>query len=568
MTAPVISPQLPNVLGTETVQFSADQPVVWACSAGTIDSEGLFTPPNVTGGYRVTATNGDSEESFTDVLVLGVFPAGPSYGYSSARKKNVLSIETPNGTLHTRTKSGTALEIDLEGRNRPTSEYLAVERFFTAHYPAKSFLWRHPDTGAVYRVYIGEEFSADTGNGPNLWTWTASVVTIGDTDLPFEVRAEAIASTAVRVSWRYAGFAPLAVEWRAVGDTDWTRRPYTSSAFQDVVGLTERTEYEFRVVTKTFQVSGSVFATTALGEPQNLVGDLVGTTASLTWERNSTQNTAVKVYRDETLVGTLAATATTFSETIEDAEETYVYTVFNTLGAVRSAPATREVFTVEPGTLRYTVDDEGFDPAKEAICDGSEVSRATYAALAAKCAYSRTATTTNGNPVIVLSSGASAIRAGMKVEGAGIPTGATVVSVSGSNVTISANATADGSATVKFWKFGAGDGSTTFNLPNLSGRFALATGNNGTSVRKMGEAGGAETHELTTAQMPAHTHTVSPRSTNSSINANATADPARGNATGTANSAAPLVTSSVGSGDPFPILPPYAVGGVWLIRLV
>jgi hypothetical protein len=568
MTAPVISPASPNITGTDTVQFTADQPVLWSCSAGTITPEGLFTPPNVTGGYRVTATNEGAESSFTDVLVLGIFPAGPSYGYSARRKKNVLSIETPNGALHTRTKSGTGLTVDLEARNRPTSEYLAVERFFTAHYPAKSFLWRHPDTGAVYRVYLEEEFTGDSGSGPNLWTWSASVVTIGDTDLPFEVRAHAIASTAIRVSWRYAGFAPVAVEWRAVGDTLWTRRPYTSSAYQDVVGLTERTEYEFRVVTKTFQVSGIASETTALGEPTNLVGDLIGSTASLVWERNSTQNTGVRVYRDSMLVGTLAAGATTFSETIEDPDETYVYTVFNTLGAIRSAPAIREVLTVETGTIRLSVDDEGFDPAKEAVCDGSEVSRATYVALAAKCSYARTATTTNGDAVIVLDSGASAIRAGMKAEGVGIPVGATVVSVSGSNVTLSANATADGSVTVTFWKFGNGDGSTTFNLPNLSGRFFLGAGNNGVSNRRVGESGGEESHELTVPEMPAHTHQVSPRSTNSSVSANATADPARGNSTGTTNSAAPLETTSAGTGTPFSILPPYGVGGVYLIRLV
>lgn len=50
--------------------------------------------------------------------------------------------------------------------------------------------------------------------------------------------------------------------------------------------------------------------------------------------------------------------------------------------------------------------------------------------------------------------------------------------------------------------YGAGDGSTTFNLPNRSGRFAL--GVNG--PHPLGQTGGAETHTLTVAEMPAHNH--------------------------------------------------------------
>lgn len=50
--------------------------------------------------------------------------------------------------------------------------------------------------------------------------------------------------------------------------------------------------------------------------------------------------------------------------------------------------------------------------------------------------------------------------------------------------------------------YGTGDGSTTFNLPNLQGRFAL--GKN--SSHALASTGGAETVTLTTSQIPAHTH--------------------------------------------------------------
>lgn len=56
--------------------------------------------------------------------------------------------------------------------------------------------------------------------------------------------------------------------------------------------------------------------------------------------------------------------------------------------------------------------------------------------------------------------------------------------------------------------FGAGDGSTTFTLPDLRGRTPIGSGQGtGLTDRTLGAAGGAETHQLSTAEMPSHTHT-------------------------------------------------------------
>lgn len=52
--------------------------------------------------------------------------------------------------------------------------------------------------------------------------------------------------------------------------------------------------------------------------------------------------------------------------------------------------------------------------------------------------------------------------------------------------------------------YGTGDGSTTFNLPDLRGR--VPVGKNGGSFGTLGATGGAETVTLTEAQMPSHTH--------------------------------------------------------------
>lgn len=69
--------------------------------------------------------------------------------------------------------------------------------------------------------------------------------------------------------------------------------------------------------------------------------------------------------------------------------------------------------------------------------------------------------------------------------------------------------------------YGVGDGSTTFNLPDLRGRAVrgldnmggtaanrITSGGSGITGTTLGASGGAETVTLTTAQMPAHTHTV------------------------------------------------------------
>lgn len=56
--------------------------------------------------------------------------------------------------------------------------------------------------------------------------------------------------------------------------------------------------------------------------------------------------------------------------------------------------------------------------------------------------------------------------------------------------------------------FGNGDGSTTFNLPDLRGRTAIGagTGPGGLSPRALGAKGGEESHTLTTAEIPPHQH--------------------------------------------------------------
>jgi microcystin-dependent protein len=69
--------------------------------------------------------------------------------------------------------------------------------------------------------------------------------------------------------------------------------------------------------------------------------------------------------------------------------------------------------------------------------------------------------------------------------------------------------------------YGTGDGSTTFNVPDLRGRVVAGVDNmGGTAASRLtsttitgggdapGEVGGSQTHTLTTAQIPSHNHSV------------------------------------------------------------
>lgn len=80
--------------------------------------------------------------------------------------------------------------------------------------------------------------------------------------------------------------------------------------------------------------------------------------------------------------------------------------------------------------------------------------------------------------------------------------------------------------------YGAGDASTTFNVPDLRGRFPLGKDNMGgvsanrvtdTDADALGGADGDETKDLTHTHTIAHTHTVTPNS--GSVSSGATSSP-------------------------------------------
>lgn len=97
--------------------------------------------------------------------------------------------------------------------------------------------------------------------------------------------------------------------------------------------------------------------------------------------------------------------------------------------------------------------------------------------------------------------------------------------------------------------WGAGDGSTTFNLPNTQRRVSVGNGGSGTGTlgNTVGSTGGEETHTMTEAELVAHTHTIGAQNSGGISQSNIAG------ASGVAFSGA---TDSTGSSTPFNVMQP------------
>jgi microcystin-dependent protein len=168
--------------------------------------------------------------------------------------------------------------------------------------------------------------------------------------------------------------------------------------------------------------------------------------------------------------------------------------------------------------------------------NGAAVSRTTYAALyAVLCPSLGTFTVTKASPgVFTLTAHGLSIGDRIRLSTTGaLYTGLTantdyyvltVPSVDSFTVSASYNGSAvntsgsqSGVHSAQFFGYGAGDGSTTFNLPDSRGRSLLGKDDMGgtaanrvtaTNADNLGNGSGAETHTLQTTEIPAHSHPI------------------------------------------------------------
>lgn len=104
--------------------------------------------------------------------------------------------------------------------------------------------------------------------------------------------------------------------------------------------------------------------------------------------------------------------------------------------------------------------------------------------------------------------------------------------------------------------FGAGNGSSTFNLPNLKGKVLTGLDSNDEDFASMGATGGEKEHTLTIEEMPSHKHTWT---LGANVVANATATSAVTNFNSTSGGLGVATMNNTGGGEAHNILQPYVV---------
>ena len=152
---------------------------------------------------------------------------------------------------------------------------------------------------------------------------------------------------------------------------------------------------------------------------------------------------------------------------------------------------------------------------------GQALSRTTYPELYQAVTLLSSVTCIGGNATLTGIADTSNIPIGAAVEGNCIAVGSTVISKTLNTVTLSIAATISTSTTVRFFPFGNGNGSTTFNVVDMRGRVAPGRNNMGGVVSAnlsstyygsipdaIGAIGGYQSQTLNQAQIPAHRHSV------------------------------------------------------------
>lgn len=159
-------------------------------------------------------------------------------------------------------------------------------------------------------------------------------------------------------------------------------------------------------------------------------------------------------------------------------------------------------------------------PNQYAFAYGQEVSRTTYSVLLTAITQVANVICTSSSNTLTGLSDTTQIRIGAAIESICVAPGTTVASKTSSTVVLSNPSSVSINTTAIFYPFGNGDGSTTFNLPDLRGNTVVGRTNMGgtastnvtstyygTGPDAQGAVGGAQSKALATTNLPAYTPT-------------------------------------------------------------
>lgn len=148
---------------------------------------------------------------------------------------------------------------------------------------------------------------------------------------------------------------------------------------------------------------------------------------------------------------------------------------------------------------------------------GQEVSRTTFSALYTALTSTQPVFCNSGSPVLNGLSDTTNFWIGMSVEVACVAAGfSTITAKTSSSVTLAANANVSTNTNAIFYPWGRGNGTTTFNLPDLRGIVPAGNNNMGgvasanltttyfgsTNPNSIGALGGAQNTQITTNNIP------------------------------------------------------------------
>jgi len=175
-------------------------------------------------------------------------------------------------------------------------------------------------------------------------------------------------------------------------------------------------------------------------------------------------------------------------------------------------------------------------PYQYVFAYGQEFTRASYPEAFQALTSLQSASCTTGSATLTGISDTSQLSIGSAIESACLNAGSTVVSKTVNTVVASSTAIISTTTSVRFFPYGNGNGTTTFNLPDLRGQVIAGRDNMGgiaaskltsayfgTSASAIGAKGGNESHQLIFSELPSstltvdipagqgsHTHSVSP----------------------------------------------------------